>query len=270
MANGNTGGSEGGLTLSGNVMCYQQPEVLTIEKHANLGIKPVEKPFEFLKEVATVPLTVDEFGMAATAYPVIFTGTAKAPVAVMGVRQGHNLFVTDQGMTEPDFYVPTFARRYPFAFANHEEQDAFVLCVDRKAPMVTDLPTVPFFENGELSPYTKDAMEFCKQFEVQRQATVEFSKMLDQKGLFEQKTVTFQPRDNDGKEVGEAQLIAEYWAISEEKLNNLSSESFQEVRTKGGVGAVYAHLISLVNWKRIVDRALKDQEAEPGGQTPQL
>lgn len=269
MANGNTNGKEGGLTLSGNVMCYQQPEVLTADKHGNLGIKPVDKPFEFLKEVATIPLTVDEFGMSATGYPVIFTGTAKAPVAVMGVRQGHNLFVTEEGMTEPDFYVPTFARRYPFAFANHEEQDAFVLCVDRKAPMVTDQPTVPFFENGELSKYTQDAMEFCKQFEMQRQATVEFSKMLDEKGLFEQKTVTFQPRDNEGKEVGEAQLIAEYWAVSEEKLNNLSEESFQELRAKGAVGAIYAHMISLVNWKRIVDRALKDQESEQG-QTPQL
>lgn len=269
MANENIADNQGGLTLSGTVMCYEQPEVLTADKHGNLGIKPVDKPFEFLREVATVPLTVDEFGMAATAYPVIFTGTAKAPVAVMGVRQGHNLFVTDTGMTEPDFYVPTFARRYPFAFANHEEQDAFVLCVDRKAPMITDQPTVPFFENGELSQYTQDAMEFCKQFEVQRQATVEYAKMIDEKGLFEQKTVTFQPRDNEGKEVGEAQLIAEYWAVSEEKLNNLSDQSFQELRAKGAVGAIYAHLISLVNWKRIVDRALKDQENEQG-KPPQI
>ena len=269
MANENIADNQGGLTLSGTVMCYEQPEVLTADKHGNLGIKPVDKPFEFLREVATVPLTVDEFGMAATAYPVIFTGTAKAPVAVMGVRQGHNLFVTDTGMTEPDFYVPTFARRYPFAFANHEEQDAFVLCVDRKAPMITDQPTVPFFENGELSQYTQDAMEFCKQFEVQRQATVEYAKMIDEKGLFEQKTVTFQPRDNEGKEVGEAQLIAEYWAVSEEKLNNLSDQSFQELRAKGAIGAIYAHLISLVNWKRIVDRALKDQENEQG-KPPQI
>ena len=75
-------------------------------------------------------------------------------------------------------------------------------------------------------------------------------------GLFEQKSVTFQPRDEQGNTVGEPQKIADYWAIDEKKLGELSKEQFEELRTNGALGAIYAHILSLLNWQRIIQRAL--------------
>ena len=243
--------------LTGNVLFYQQPEPLSAESHGNLGVKQISHPFGFLAAAHAVPVTVTEFGMVAACYPVIFVGDDKTPIAVMGVRQGQNLYVDANGQPEADYYVPAFARRYPFVFAADSNSDQLLLCIDRKAPMVSDAPEVPFFVNGEASEFTNNAIEFCKEFERQRRATTEFAALMDKLGLFEQKSVSFQPRDPQGNEAGPQQKIADYWAIDENKLNTLTDEQFLELKQNGAFGAIYAHLVSLLNWQRIIQRAVR-------------
>lgn len=245
--------------LTGNVLFYKNPQPLNPEQHAGLGVKQIDDPFGFLRDAHAVPVTVTEFGMAATAYPIIFVGEQFTPVAAMGVRQGENLFVREDGRVDSDFYLPAFVRRYPFVFANDNNGDRMLLCVDRDAPMVTNQPEVPLFENGEPSAFTQNAIEFCQEFERQRRATEDFVKIVRDMGLFDQKTISFQPRDPQGNAVGEQQKIADYWAIDEGKLGELSPEQFAELRTNGALGAIYAHLISLLNWQRIIQRAIATQ-----------
>lgn len=242
--------------LAGNVLFYKNPQPLSPEQHGGLGVKQIEQPFDFLRSAHAIPVTVNEFGMSATCYPIIFVGTERTPVAVMGVRQNENLFVREDGTIDPDYYLPAFVRRYPFVFANDGQSDRLLLCVDRDAPMVTNQPEVPLFENGQPSEFTNNAIEFCKEFERQRRSTVEFVKLIDKFNLFEEKTVTFQPRDAEGKEAGEPQKIADYWAIDEAKLNGLSEAQFNELRINGALGAIYAHIVSLLSWQRIIARAV--------------
>lgn len=249
--------------LTGNVLFYKNPQPLNPEQHAGLGVKQIDEPFGFLRTAHAIPVTVTEFGMASAAYPIIFVGDDYTPVAVMGVRQGQNLFVRPDGQTEPDFYVPAFVRRYPFVFANDDQGDRLLLCIDRDAPMVTNQPDVPLFENGEPSAFTQNAIEFCKEFERQRRSTTEFTAIVKRFGLFEQKSVAFQPRDAQGNPQGEQQKIADYWAIDENKLNELSDEQFKELRTNGALGAIYAHMISLLNWQRVIQRAVQQQQSQP-------
>ena len=245
--------------LTGNVLFYKNPQPLNPEQHAGLGVKTIDQPFGFLRTAHAVPVTVTEFGMASTAYPIIFVGEEFTPVAVMGVNQGQNVFVRDDGNTEVDYYVPAFVRRYPFVFANDDNGDRLLLCIDRDAPMVTNQPEVPLFENGEPTPFTQNAIEFCKEFERQRRSTSEFTKIIRDMGLFEQKSVSFQPRDQQGNPQGEQQKIADYWAIDENKLNALTDEQFKELRANGALGAIYAHMISLLNWQRVIQRAIVQQ-----------
>lgn len=256
--------------LTGNVLFYKNPQPLNPEQHAGLGVKKIDQPFGFLRTAHAVPVTVTEFGMAATSYPIIFVGEQQTPIAAMGVRQNENLFVRDDGNTELDYYVPAFVRRYPFVFANDNNSDRLLLCVDRDAPMVTNQPEVPLFENGEPSAFTQNAIEFCQEFERQRRATDEFVTIIRSMGLFDQKSIGFQPRDPQGNPVGEQQKIADYWAIDETKLGELSPEQFAELRANGALGAIYSHLISLLNWQRVIQRALaKPQpEAAPAAEAP--
>lgn len=253
----NTPPAAGQPALTGQVLFYKQPQPLSPEEHGGLGVKPIDQPFGFMREAHAIPVTVTEFGFCASSYPVIFVGDERTPVAVMGIRQGQNLFVGADGRVNEDFYVPAFARRYPFVFAADDTSDRLILCVDRQAPMVTNQPEVPFFQNGQPSQFTNDAIEFCKEFERQRRATGDFVKMIRDLNLFEQKTVTFQPRNPDGSEAGPTQKIADYWAISEERLNQLPNDKFLELKANGAIGAVYAHLVSLLNWQRVVNRAMR-------------
>lgn len=251
--------------LTGNVLFYNKPEPLSLEAHRNLGVKRISEPFGFLRSAHAVPVTVSEFGLSAGSYPVIFVGADKTPVAVMGIRQGQNLFVEANGQTEHEVYIPAFVRRYPFVFASDDAQDRLLLCVDSQAPMVSSEPDVPFFEGDQPSKFTQDAIEFCKEFERQRRATAEFIKLLESHDLFEQKTVAFTPRDAQGNE-GQQQKIADYWAIDEKKLNELPAEKFIELRDNGALGAIYAHMVSLLNWPQIIQRAvrLSGQQQQPG------
>lgn len=248
-------GEQPGLT--GQVLFYKNPQPLSVEEHGGLGVKQIQQPFAFLREAHAVPVTVTEFGVSAASYPVIFVGDDRTPVVVMGIRQGQNLYVDNNGQVLEDHYIPAFVRRYPFVFAADETSDRLLLCVDRAAPMVSNQPDVAFFENGQASKFTNDAIEFCKEFERQRRATIDFVAMLRDMDLFEQKTVTFQPRDEQGNEAGPPQKIADYWAISEERLNALPDEKYVELRNNGALGACYAHLVSLLNWPKVVQRAVR-------------
>ena len=84
--------------------------------------------------------------------------------------------------------------------------------------------------------------------------------MLRRFDLFEQKSVAFQPRDAQGNPLGEQQKIADYWAISEERINALTDAQYLELKNNGAIGAVYAHLISLLNWSRVIQRAIRAQQ----------
>ena len=109
-----TSASAGDAQTLGQILFYRQLEPLSHEKHRALGVSQVSNPFSFLAETHLVPLTVDEFGLAAVCYPIIFDTQSKTPLAVMGLRPGMNVFLGGDGSLDPEVYLPAFARRYPF------------------------------------------------------------------------------------------------------------------------------------------------------------
>jgi hypothetical protein len=258
---------DSGVKLSGNVLFYHKPEPLSAVTHGKLGVNRTSKPYGFVAETNLVPLTVAEFVGAALSYPVIFMGDAKVPLAVMGLRQGENLYVSKDGEFRMDAYIPSFVRRYPFVFANDEGSDRMVLCVDRQASFISENPEVPFFVNGEPSEYTQSAMQYCTEFETERRRTEQFIDLMKQLDLFEPRSSTFRPTNPDGTQ-GEAVTLAEYFALSNEKLNALPHDRLAELRDNGALPQIYAHLISLLGWDRLVALQLQRQ-VEEGSAPPQ-
>jgi hypothetical protein len=239
--------------LSGDVLFYVQPEPLSKEAHEGLGIRSLEHPYAFTAKSHLVPLTVTEFGPAALCYPVIFVGQDKTPVAVMGVNSNENLFVDDKGQFQQDCYLPAYVRRYPFVLANDAKAQRMIVCIDRKAPMVTDRPEAAFFEKGELSDYTKGAIEFCNNFESEVQRTLSFVGLLNELDLFERKEARYTPTDGS---TTQSQLVAEYQGVSETKLNALSADKLKELRDNGALAQIYSHLVSLMGWERLIVKAM--------------
>ncbi|WP_374469166.1 SapC family protein [Phenylobacterium sp.] len=248
--------------ITGNVLFYSQPEPLTPELHGKLGVKRMDGPFRFAKAGHAIPLTVGEFPLAAVTGPIIFVGEEKLPIAVMGLNAGENMFVRDNGNFEPGVYIPAYVRRYPFVFANDQSNSQMVLCVDRAAEFIVEGGDLAFFENGQPSEYTKNCIEFCNNFEIERQRTMSFVQLLKDLDLFEQKTANFTPNNPDGS-AGEPQKIADYFGVSEDKLSKLPSDKLTELRDNGALGQIYAHLLSLVGWDRLIALALARGAQEP-------
>ena len=250
--------------ISGNVLFYSSPEPLNREQHAKLGLVHKDKPYSFALSGTAVPLAVTEFAPAALSYPVIFAGEDRVPLAVMGLNTGENLFIAADGGFEPGCYIPAYIRRYPFVLANDEAQERMIVCIDRGSDLLAEGGQTPLFDDkGEPTEYTQNCIKFCDDFEVERRRTDSFVQLLKDNDLFELKTAVFTPVDANGQ-AGQPQTVAEYFGVSEEKLNALPAEKIKELQTSGALAQIYAHLVSLVGWDRLIALATQRQAAANG------
>ena len=249
------------VAVTGNVMFYKNPQPMTKEKHGTSGVTQIAKPFEFMADQHFMPLTAPEFGAAAASFPIIFAGEERSPLAVMGIRAGENLFV-NEGQFEQDFYMPAFARRYPFVLAGDQANDRFVVCVDEDAECVTKkAPQQKFFDGDDTSAFTKEAFQFLQNFERDRQATDVMIKTFKEHDLFEQKEMNFQGQNPDGSPA-ERQKIADYFAVTEDRLKKLSVGTLKEFNENGYLAVAHAHMVSLGNWQRLVNMTLRRAQAD--------
>jgi len=249
--------------ITGNVLFYSSPEPLSVETHRHLGLRRVDRPFDFAARSQVAPLTVTEFSLAGLTYPIIFAGEGYTPLAVMGVNAESNMFVTAAGVFEAGAYVPAYVRRYPFVLANDSVREQLVVCIDRGASMIGDLPDLAFFDAaGEPTEYTKGCIQFCNDFEVEVRRTASFVETLKALDLFETRKTTHTPTNPDGSP-GETQTIAEYFAVSDEKLKALPNDKIRELLDNGAIAQIYAHLHSLAGWDRLIALAIARQNAAP-------
>jgi hypothetical protein len=242
-----------GGSVAGNVLFYSKPEPLSNETHAKLGLLRIDRPYGFASVSHVAPLTVAEFPAAAIVFPIIFAGEKFQPLAVMGVNQTENMFIRPDGTFEPGTYIPAYIRRYPFVLAADETRERLVVCIDRGAPMIGELPDLALFDSaGQPTDYTKNSIQFCNDFEVEVRRTEWFVNILRELDLFETRTATFTPSNPDGTPAGPPQIVAEYFAVSEVKFRALPDTKIRELIDNGVVSQIYTHLASLMGWDRLI------------------
>jgi hypothetical protein len=258
-----TNDAQAGGELSGNVLFYSQPEPLSNETHARLGLRRIDRPFAFAAGAQAVPLTVAEFPLAALSYPIIFAGERRQPLAVMGLSGDANMFIQPNGYFEIGIYVPAYIRRYPFVLANDTTREQMVVCIDRAAPMLGDLPDLPFFDpSGQPTDYTKNCIQFCNDYETELRRTESFIALLNEHDLLDVRKTNYTPPNPDGT-LGPTQEVAEYFAVSEERLKALPDDKIRALLDNGAISQIYAHLNSLMGWDRLIQIALARQAAGP-------
>lgn len=244
---------EANNNITGMLQFYTSPEPLSREAHGGLAVQQLERPFAFAAGGHVVPLTVAEFGFAAVSYPIIFGGGEQMPLAVMGINTGENMFIKD-GTYVVGAYVPAYTRRFPFVLAADEAQSRLVVCIERGADIFCDKSKAGsqalFNADGEPSTYTQNAIKFCEDFETERRRTEAFIAMLKELDLFHVREATYQQPNPDGTFT--QVKLAEYFAVSEDKLNALSAEKLAELRDSGALEKIYNHLTSLVGWDRLI------------------
>jgi hypothetical protein len=81
--------------------------------------------------------------------------------------------------------------------------------------------------------------------------------------LIESRVQTHTPTNPDGS-AGAPVQIAEYGAVNEQKLIDLPDDKYLELKRNGAIGLIYAHLISLGGWERLVALQIARTNAKNG------
>jgi hypothetical protein len=164
------------------------------------------------------------------------------PLALMGLNEGVNLFVDDEGKLTSEVYVPAYVRRYPFMLAKlRSDTDELSLCFDPTADAVGEFEEGdPLFDEGQPSEATKAILGFCEQFETAGQRTAAFVKELVDHKLLIDGEVAIQPEGAD-----QPFVYRGFQMVSEDKLRELRGDVARKMIQSGLLPLVYAHLFSL-------------------------
>src|SRR6476620_9204129 len=124
---------------------YSAVEPLNVSQHGKIKVRKLVKMDQIAKTHA-IPVTVDEFTLVQRHYPIVFSiGDKPIPIALMGLNEGVNVFVDEDGrLRDPNMYAPAYIRRYPFLLARiRPDSDELSLCFDPSAKAIGD------FKEGE-------------------------------------------------------------------------------------------------------------------------
>ena len=227
---------------SGLPLFYNDLHALSSSQHADYALRQVDGA-PFLAKAHAVPLTVEEFGLAQRFYPIVFSvGPNPVPLALMGLNEGVNMFVDDEGKLNSDVYLPAYIRRYPFMLARlQQNSDELSLCFDPTADVIAaGGEGDKLFADGQPSETTKNILGFCEQFEQAGQRTAAFMQDLADLKLLIDGEVSIQPED-----AAQPFVYRGFQMVSEEKLRELRGDQARKLIQNGLLALVYAHLFSL-------------------------
>ena len=236
-------------------LLYSAIEPLSSNVHGKMKIRPVDK-MPMIAATHAIPATVDEFTLLARHYPIIFAvGDTPVPLALMGLSEGVNAFVDENGRAlDNNLYIPAYIRRYPFLLARlKQDSDELSLCFDPTAGAVGEFDEgEPLFEdNGEPSQATKAILDFCEQFETAGQRTAAFVDDLQKSGLLMDGEVAIQPEG-----APQPYVYRGFRMVDEEKLRDLRGDELRKYNQGGLLPLVYAHLFSLSQVRELFSRQI--------------
>jgi hypothetical protein len=126
------------------------------------------------------------------------------------------------------------------------EQPERVACVEKRA--LSDRGDALYDAKGEPLPPWEERRKLLFEYEADLQRCEEMCREIAQLQLLE--TFTMQAVPQQGTPVAMSGL----YRVAEEKLAALAPEKLRELTQKGILARIYAHLISLANFGRLLDR----------------
>ena len=192
-----------------------------------------------------IPLTVDEFQQAQRHFPIVFSsGENPLPLALMGLNEGVNVFVDDNGKVTEPVYIPAYIRRYPFMLAKlRPESDELSLCFDPTANTVgEDVEGDRLFnDDATASEATSQILNFCEQFEQAGQRTRAFMDELKKHDLIMEGEMSIAQSQAPDKPF----IYRGFQMVNQEKLRELRGDQLRTWNQNGLLPLVHAHLFSM-------------------------
>lgn len=231
---------------------YQEVVPLTKEHRVLLPQAGVLPPV--FRSMMAIPLSYSEFTVAGHDYPLVFVsgdqGKSVAAMAVVGLEQQQNLFVTANQSWDADHYVPAYVRRYPYCMTrvnvDGAEQAERIVCVEKRA--LSDQGTALHDAKGDALPAWENVRKFLFEFESDLARTEAMCRTIVELGLLE--AFTLQATPNQGQPLS----LSGMYRVQEQKLADLPADKLKELVQTGILPRLYAHLMSMSNFARLLTR----------------
>ena len=233
----------------------KQIKPLTYEKHGRLGLIE-QRDFSGHREENFVPVVFQEFSAMATEFPLVFVRNKKTgdfmPSALMGLDQATNLYCQTPAW-QPTF-IPTSFTLEPFAVTQlGSSVEDSEIAIDEHSPLLSETTGEKLYlENGLATEYLKAKVENVVKITEQSLQAVEICRYLAEKKLLVSRTLKLQYSEESRK-----YEIEGIFVIDEQTIKNLPDEEFRELRDRGLLAMIYAHLVSLQQIHRL--SRLQDQ-----------
>jgi hypothetical protein len=232
-------------------LLYKELIPISQQEHGSWRYRTADTA-KFLVHEHAVPVTVEEFSIVQRFYPIIFSsGDQPVPLALMGLNEGVNTFIDDEGKLIGEVYVPAYIRRYPFLLAKlRPDTDELSLCVDPTNETFGAYDDGdPVFDGDQPSEATKNILTFCEQFEQAGQRTGAFMEELKALDILMEGEVSIQT-----DEATPPFVYRGFQMVNEEKLRDLRGDQLRKMSQSGMLPLIHAHLFSLSIMREIFAR----------------
>ena len=230
-------------------------------RHAGLGPDAVARR-RYLRGLTVVRVFLDEYLVAARDYPLVFIQSTDGNVqtcVITGLRRDENLFVDADGEWVESTYVPASVRRYPF----HTVPEAIATGGTTRTRVLVDESALgksadPYFaQDGTPTDRWHQAERFLADLGTAENNTLAFCRRIAELDLLEPFDALVNPQQQDSLQVTGMSRV------NEDRLNALPADTIREMMQRGELSRIYAHLISLENFGRLLDLAAT-ADAAPG------
>lgn len=233
---------------------FAYSEIVPLQKDHRVLVPQARKIPPAFRTVNAVPVSMVEFPLVARDYPVVFVtgdnGATYAAFAVLGLEAARNLFLMADNTWDRRVYLPAYVRRYPFCMAtitvDGQVREERLVCVEKKA--LKDKGDRLFDDAGTPLPDWDRQQKLLTEYEADLMRTNEMCRTLAELGLLDPFTMQANPAG------GEPLALGGMARVNEQRLAGLESEKIRSLMERGILGRIYAHLISLDNFQRLLDR----------------
>lgn len=236
-----------------NPNLHREPVGLDLAQHRALKLQVPVTDWALASQLNAMFVAATEFGDAAREFPVVFVRAGKeadgsdafAPIAVMGLTQNENLYVT-HGRWRAQ-YMPAILRMYPFCIARIDDE-RFAICVDMAFAGVSQTEGQPVFnDDGSQAPLLQEMQKQLETMEAEIQRTRLLGRRLNELGLL--RDMRFDATLPDGKQ----HSVDGFLTIDDEKATALPDNVVGELHRSGVLGLMHLHWASMGNMRRLLD-----------------
>jgi len=225
------------------------------EVHKKLRLKADASTVNRVANMNSLFLAAVEFAEACKEFPIVFVRVgevpsdgskqAVAPLAVLGLKSGSNLFIKDGQWTAN--YAPAYLRRYPFTMVRLEEgSDQLAMCFDADWEGFSETEgTSLFAEDGQPTEFLLNAKGFVENFERESERTRLACEELVGMDLLQD--MRFEATLPNGEKLD----VEGFLAVDEEKLGKLEDADIIKLHRTGLISLLELHRVSMTNMPRL-------------------